>query len=346
MMALAKRVGLSVMSTAGLPRTLHRLAFRDHVSILMYHAVVHEPLAVDDWCFLSRDAFAEQLRYLKQYFEIIPLRDAARRIATRSITRPTAVLTFDDGFQNNYDVVFPMLKAEGAPASMFLTTDLIDTDGTLWFCRLNRALAETTESSFSWDGRRFSTANPAEKARTSGVIQSRLKEFAPPRFSVELEAVLVALGDDPGRGVEPGSPFRMLSSATIREMAGSGLVEFGAHTCSHVLLSQVRGDRLQREIGDSVDAVTGFTGQTCRQFSYPNGRAQDYNAEALAVLQARGIDLAVTAITGPNTEATPGLELRRYGIGADTTHSRFQSTVHHFFDTVRGRGRQANYKAE
>src|SRR5262245_37741732 len=120
MRALARQLGLSLAASAGIPRMLHQLAFRRRVSVLMYHAVIEHPLEVDDWCFLQRQAFVDQLAYLIKYFDIVTLTEACARMYDGSVSRPTVALTFDDGFQNNYDVVFPILKAAGVPATIFL----------------------------------------------------------------------------------------------------------------------------------------------------------------------------------------------------------------------------------
>src|SRR5512134_2690195 len=103
----------------------------------MYHAVLTSPLAVPDWCFLDAGVFREQLEYLARRFEVVSLHEAVRRLKNRMVTRPTAAITFDDGFQSVHDVAFPILKRMGLPATVFVATGLVGTDDTTWYCRLN-----------------------------------------------------------------------------------------------------------------------------------------------------------------------------------------------------------------
>src|SRR5688572_1485299 len=138
----------------GIPRLLHKKVFWNEVTILMYHAVVRSPLKIGHECFLSEDLFRTQMSYLKKHFEVIHLSDAIRRMQDGLIHRPTAVITFDDGFQNNYDICFPILRSEDLPATVFLCTGCIDTNSTLWFCHLNRAMTNTTLTSLEWSGSR------------------------------------------------------------------------------------------------------------------------------------------------------------------------------------------------
>jgi len=284
---------------------------------------------------MDESSFHNQVKYLKKHFEVICLSEAIERMRTGGVCRPTAVITFDDGYQNNYDVAFPILNEAGLPATIFLTTGLINTSDTVWFCRLNHALAETNRTSLEWGGCMFDLSGPGSKADTAAAIQDRLKEFPHPRLLVELRRLILELNDDPDCPIEVGSPFRMLSREAIAKMAGSGLIEFGAHTHTHAILSLLAPEERHDEIERSVAAIQEMTGRPCELFAYPNGGMQDYDAETIALLEACGMRASVTAIAGPNNEMTPAMELRRYGVGAENSMAYFQLTVHHFIAQLR-----------
>jgi hypothetical protein len=84
-----------------------------------------------------------------------------------------------------------------------------------------------------------------------------------------------------------------------------------------------------------VADVERLTGRPCRIFSYPNGRACDYSRLAVETLEKSGVATAVTTTPGPNDAKTPALELRRYGVGCDTTADHFQILAHHFLHPFR-----------
>jgi peptidoglycan/xylan/chitin deacetylase (PgdA/CDA1 family) len=283
----------------------------------MYHAVVRSPLEVPDWCFLDEAAFRSQVHYLKQHFDVLPLSEAVARLSSGALQRPTVAITLDDGFQNNHEVAFPILREAGLPATVFLVTGLVDSDDTIWFCRVNRAVAAATAPWFEWEGRRFNLAGPAAKAESSHLIQERLKRFPHPELLSQLRQVVLALGDDPDRPIEAGSPFRILNREAIAEMAASGLIEFGAHTRSHAILSRLPPEARRDEIEQSLSAILKLTGRRCELFAYPNGTGHDYDVESIRILEANGVRAAVTVTWGANDRATPTLELRRYGVGPD-----------------------------
>ncbi|MBI1878348.1 MAG: polysaccharide deacetylase family protein [Chloroflexi bacterium] len=314
-----------------LPKLLHQTLLRDQLTILMYHAVIRTPLEVPNWCFIDEAAFRSQVKYLKRHFEVVHLSQAVGQLRNGGIHKPTAVITFDDGFQNNYDVAFPILCEAGIPATIFLTTGLVNTNDTVWFCRLNRALAKTSKPSFEWDGSKFDLAEARSKSEMAAAIQGQLKKLHNAELLSELRRIIVALGDDPDCSMEADSPYRMLSREAIMEMTASGLIEFGAHTHTHAILSRLPHEEQQKEITQSVTITEELTGRSCKVFAYPNGSAQDYDKETLKILQGCDIRAAVTTIEGPTDGMTPVMEMKRYGIGPNLSMNDFRQKVHHYW---------------
>lgn len=317
------------LAATRLPPLAHRLMPRQRVTILMYHAVVTSPLAVPDWSFLDERIFRLQLEYLARHFDVVPLSEAVRRLRQRTVRRPTAVLTFDDGFQSVHDVALPVLKRMGLPAAVFVVSGLVDTDDTPWYCRLNRALAAATRRSLEWRDESFDLDGALARMHAGAILQRRLEELPYPLLMHELAALVGALGDDAQRPIGPGSPYRVLGPRELEALARSGLFEVGAHGASHAILSLLPPEDREREIVESVQTVARLTGRACRFFSYPSGRAGDYDGGVRRTLGELGIEAAVTGVAGANVPTTPRLELRRHGVGADTSMAEFQLMVHH-----------------
>jgi len=293
----------------------------------MYHGVVSTPLDFYDWCFVSGEDFQRQAQYLRKRFEVLPLREAVDRLQDGTIQRPSAVITFDDGFQNNHDVAFPILRKARLPATIFPVTELIGSRRTLWFCRLHRALAATSKVTLEWGGSRLDLAGPSEKAAASSWLEDRLKQLPQPQLESETERLVDALGDEPERPVEVDSPFRILDRDSIQRMTDSGLVDLGGHTRSHAIVSLLSPQDQEREITGSLSEIESLTGQPCEVFAYPNGRKEDYDAKSLDILKSSKVRVAVTTIEGANDQATSPLELLRYGIGANLPFDRFKKEV-------------------
>ncbi len=322
-------VGAGVASSVGLPRFLHSRLYRNQLSILTYHAVVRKKLQVPDWCFLEEPMFRRQIEYVKRHFQVVPLSQAVTMLKSGTLENPTVAITFDDGYQNNFDVAFPILARYECPATIFLSTKYMDSDQLPWFCRLNLALTLSKKRSFSWAGSDFDISTPAKKSRASVAIHKTLKKYHPYAIDGLVEEICRALDVDTEQKFAAGSQYHMLRTSSIRTMIDSGLITFGAHTHSHVILSQLLAEERKAEIVGSIREVERLTGDVCRFFAYPNGSAKDYDRASMELLQREGVQAAVSTIAGPNVVKTPVLELRRYGIGSELNFSGFKSLVHH-----------------
>jgi peptidoglycan/xylan/chitin deacetylase (PgdA/CDA1 family) len=92
------------------------------VRILFYHRVADEH--PNDWT-LSTRAFARQIRWLRRWFDLVTLAEAQARIAAGSNDRPTACITFDDGYADNLRFALPLLAKYEIPYTYFVSTDFI-----------------------------------------------------------------------------------------------------------------------------------------------------------------------------------------------------------------------------
>lgn len=85
--------------------------------------------------------------------------------------------------------------------------------------------------------------------------------------------------------------IQALTQEQIQEMQASGLVEFGAHTMTHINLTKLDDATAEREIIESKEAVEKLTKVPCLTFAYPYGR---YNDSHVKLVKNAGFTTAVT----------------------------------------------------
>jgi peptidoglycan/xylan/chitin deacetylase (PgdA/CDA1 family) len=100
------------------------------VPILMYHQVA-VPSSKHQLNVVSPQSFARQMEFLKKNkYAVISFQELAEGIqAGKSFQRNSVVLTFDDGYLDNYTQAFPVLQKHGFPAIVFTVSDFVNTDG-------------------------------------------------------------------------------------------------------------------------------------------------------------------------------------------------------------------------
>ena len=95
--------------------------FAYHIPILGYHRV--GDWRADHVPTVSAAAFKTQLNFLSRHrYRVLSLADVVTFLERgEPIPRHSAVITFDDGYEETYQIAWPMLKAAGFPAAIFVT---------------------------------------------------------------------------------------------------------------------------------------------------------------------------------------------------------------------------------
>jgi peptidoglycan/xylan/chitin deacetylase (PgdA/CDA1 family) len=97
---------------------------RARAVVLYYHRIGGRDLMTK-----PAEEFRRDLIYLKRKYECITLSELCRRLKGGApLKRRMAVVTFDDGYRDNYTVAMPILQEVGIPATFFVSTGFIGTE--------------------------------------------------------------------------------------------------------------------------------------------------------------------------------------------------------------------------
>ncbi|GKY88148.1 polysaccharide deacetylase family protein [Sinisalibacter aestuarii] len=298
------------------------------LNILTYHAVTPGAPPLDDWCFLPARSFAAQMAFLHRFgFDVVPLAEGVEALQAGRLKRRSVAITFDDGYRNNLTTALPILEKYGYPATVFVVSGFTGSDKTLWPNRVVAALEATAKPAIELEGQHFPLGSRDEKVRASRDLQRLIKVAFAADPNAGAAAVERACGTavDPGFG--PDHDFAMMDTAMMRETAARGLIEFGAHTVTHPILSKLSDADLDAEITGSVASVAEAAGRPCRTFAYPNGSYDDFDDRAVTLLRASGVSASVTTFQDRARPDDDPFYLPRWDIGSDITLARFGATV-------------------
>ena len=257
---------------------------------------------------IDSNDFEKQIQILKKYFNIVPLEFAIRALP-RGELRPNSVcLTFDDGYMDNYEYAYPILKRYNAPATIFLTTDFIGTGKYLWHDRILWALekAEVTELSFVRLGiENVVIADENVRKKFAISVLEKLKTFTPEERDEMIQELYQILNIN-----SFPQDILMLDWHQIKEMKSAGIA-FGSHTKTHPILSMLKNEDLEEEVAGSKKIIESHLDTSIETFAYPNGRRGDFDERTKNILVQNGYKCAVTTCHGLNNQFHDLFELFR-----------------------------------
>lgn len=344
MKRLLARAAFAVACVLGLHHLARRLN-RRRLLVVCYHGVWEgrRPEGWPEWHLVDAADFRRQLAYLARHYDVLPVDEALERLRAGALSRPTACITFDDGYLNNRTVALEPLREHATPATVYLATGLVGTPRRLWTVRLEAALLQyrgrTLElTELGWPELRLG-GTVSRRALAHRLIE-RLKGIGPAERDRLLAVILASLGDAPAP--DEGA-FEMMGWADADALSATGLVRFGAHTVNHEIVSTLSDAELASELSGSVAAVAERPLRVTRTFAYPNGRPEDFDGRAGRLLRELGVMGAFSTIEGLNEQAVDAFAMRRVLVSAGTSFAEFRLSTAGalaMFRRLRGRARR------
>ena len=295
--------------------------------MLMYHRIMpnkNVEYGLQAGMYVEPETFEMHIHYLKKHFRVIPMK-GFMEFNNNSFKIPAGIplciLTFDDGWSDFYTNAYPILKANGVHATVFLPTEYIGTEKRFWTDSVTR-LCYGRERGEGYLQKKPKSSNPVIDLleNGSGSMEIRLDKAIEKMKALPQEEINRVLADLSERWeIDPTSHGReFLTWDEVREMHRSGLVSFGSHTGSHKILTALRDDEIDFELRQSKNRLLaeGVVDPSCLPFAYPNG---NHNDRIVALVKKHGYSLAVTTKKGwvRYSDKAKMFELDRIGIHQD-----------------------------
>ncbi|KZY30169.1 hypothetical protein A3752_05145 [Oleiphilus sp. HI0081] len=299
------------------------------LKILAYHRVMD--IDVDKYLFdqhlvdASVEDFDRQMKFLSSNYNVLPLSEAIDAFENAG-NREIVSLTFDDGFDDLYHNVFPILKKYNIRPTIFITTGLIGTSDTLWSERLVYALKSNI-------GRTLSAA-PDGADKTIEIqlcnVETIIEDFL--RFLKRIpddkrQQRLLDLFEELGIEREQSYPdSKMMTWDMVEEMSDWG-VEFGSHSVTHSVLANLDVESMKAELFQSKDAIEKRIGR-CEVLAYPVGGVGAFNQDVMDAAKEAGFKVACSYLSGVVSSIDQGIyELKRLHVDSTVTLSWFKGLL-------------------
>lgn len=258
---------------------------------------------------LDAALFREQIEYLKNNFQIVTMEEVIAACSGETeLPEKAMLLTFDDGYIDNYTFAFPLLEEFGIQGSFFIPGKTFASHQLLNVNKIHYLLAvadirnlmtdlkremeyyrgqeydyPTTEELFQ----RYGVANRFDDAETiffKRMLQTVLPERLRNLISGKLFAKYVGITE------EQLAYELYMTEEQIRTMKRHGMF-IGVHGYDHYWLGNLTLEQMRDDISLALDTLDEFIDRRCWVMNYPYG---NYSQEVVRHIKSRGACVGLT----------------------------------------------------
>jgi peptidoglycan/xylan/chitin deacetylase (PgdA/CDA1 family) len=295
-----------------------RLLRKTSAVILRYHSVcehAHSTLSyIDPGLSVPLEAFDHQMKFLRERYVPVSLEDVVDAVCGgRPLPNRAVAVTFDDGYRDNHQYAFPILRKHGIAGAFYITAGCVNMGEPLWTSRLRYYFTATQQSSLALsqpEARRLDLTSPAARNASFAYTIATIKSVGKTRGGELFRDVEAKLA------VTDLAPLSncMMTWSEIEEM-GKGGQTIGAHTLTHPNLPGLPPEEAEAEIAGSKSLIEEKIRVPVLHFAYPNGRGVSHFSDPVReMVKKAGFLSSVTSIDGPVYRDDDPFTLQRLGV--------------------------------
>ena len=312
--AAARRMRALASEWSGANRKARAHLDGSRAALLMYHRILPrekaEALAVEPGMFVTPETFRRHLDWLRESFRVLPLHEIVSRLAAgQDLPEGACAITFDDGWRDNLEHALPALEAAGLPATVFLVSERVGTNGPFWPDEVCRRLGVLPE-----DARRDLAAELGAEAAVDPVegLLAAWKDLSERERAPRLDQLRSAAPDTLTAERE------LLDWDEATRMAGAG-IDLESHGATHAILTGLPADEIASELSRSLGQLRERGHARHGLLAYPSGRNDD---QVRRLAREAGYRAAVTVELGLASSRSDPFGLPRLGLHDDISATR------------------------
>lgn len=248
---------------SGLVWNLYKKSILRDLCIPCYHSVTDNSQAHIRNLFpiINVDKFEKDIDFLGKNFDFISPVEVLESMDNNIMPKNKCILTFDDGYKECYDIIYPILKRKGIPAIFFLVKDFVDNKNLGHFNKislilenLNTECSKTISKNILIDNSLYS-GNLILDIKKLGIHNSEIINLLGEELNIDFKTYL-----------DEVKPY--LNSDQIMEMHSKGF-GIGAHSVNHYRFTELNIDEQRLQLKESIDYIQLLTNEPTRFFAFP-----------------------------------------------------------------------------
>ena len=316
-----------ILYYSGLIYLARYFILKNKTVVLMYHRVLSEHERLDsfshDGIIVSTRSFEQQIRFLKRNFHVLNAETFRQQfVHKKAPNKYQCLLTFDDGWSDNYRNAYPILKSNHAAAVIFLPLDYIDQNNNFWQEKLGYLVHQLiihkqASADYANTDPKFAELLhlPQQELKPAIKMYVNSKKSLSPQALMSLIEDLISLLNKHNVVLKNNQTDTYLTWAQISEMAMHN-ISFQSHAVSHHVLTRLTPDVLKSELIDSKTTIADKLQNDVFSIAYPNGNVDEQVAQEA---NNTGYQLGFTTQPGYANSQTELLSIPRINIHNDMT---------------------------
>lgn len=299
---------------------------------------------------VTPDHFDQHLQVLQKKYRAVNSSHLIESDNSRKVSANSVVVTFDDGYADNLLQALPLLEKHEIPATVFVTTGLVQQREHFWWDELSRLvlgdhdvpeslqlnLGESKHWNFSDIGRWSDQRAPewnlicAEDPTSRHKLYRDLSHFLRGASEPERKYVLESLRNWARLEAPSDSDCIALTADDLIKLSTVESIEIGSHTVHHPDLSNLSSTAQESELRDSKQYLESLLGREIKGFAYPYGTKSDYTPETTELVKKVGYKYACSNIAEAIWAGTDSFQFPRLLV-RDCDGSSFEKWIGQWF---------------
>lgn len=289
---------------------------KNNFSIILFHGVIKEKkylIRNYNNKHILDNKFYAVLNYLKKKGYPLDVDEVVYTIKNKKkFPKNSFLISFDDGFENNYKVAAPILDELKIPAVFYFSTDFIENNTMSWIDKIEYCFEKKINKRSLQINKfgKFDISTLEKKIKSLDLIRSKVKS----NFKINPEKLVKKIFKEFDMELINNSNAdidKKINWKQINLLNNNALFTLGGHSHLHMPLTYFSEKISKYQISKSINLFKKNANIALRHYSYPEGQKKDFNKKIKSILKEFGIICCPSEINGFNNSKTNLFDLKR-----------------------------------
>ena len=293
---------------------LNKLKNNDYIIFLFHGVIKQNNYHIRNYSnkHINKKKFLTFLKKCKKIGNSISIEDLVDyQKRKKKLPKKSFIISFDDGFENNYSVAIPILKKLNIPAVFYLSTDFVENNSMSWIDKVEYCFENYDFNlSLPWRSKSILLNNGKKKIKYLDEIRKIVKS----NKKIDVNKFVKNIFNQTGIKLKNKLFTKIdkkLSWDQVKKINKLDLFTIGGHSHEHVSLGLLSKSKMKNQIFKSFNLFKKRINLNPKHYSYPEGQKIDFNHNVQKILREKKIVVCPTAINGINNLDTDLFLLRR-----------------------------------